>query len=292
MASSAADLEQQYSPSAWVQRVAPSEVVRLFAEAVTAAAQRARASLPCELDIRYGDGPEQRYSVLGTNVPDDAPLAVFIHGGYWQEMDLASSDGVALGFHRLGWRTVTVGYDLAPAVTLDEIVAQVRTVGRRILQMALDLRSRAVLLFGHSAGAQLVAMLLADWSTLGDSERPPIVAAVHISGVFDLEPLLHTSVNEKVGMDGACAQRNSPMRHVGAVTRISRARHLVLVGEHDSPEFRRQAREYASALKDAKCDATCHILPTRDHFDMCEALADADSDVMKLVKENLKDLIN
>ena len=84
MTSPAADLELQYSPSAWVRRVAPSDAVRLFAEAVTAAAQRARQSLRCQLDVRYGPGAEQRYSVLGTDVPDDAPLAVFIHGGYWQ----------------------------------------------------------------------------------------------------------------------------------------------------------------------------------------------------------------
>ena len=84
MTSSSAELERQYSPSAWVRRVAPSDAVRLFVEAVTAAAQMARQSLRCELDIRYGPGPEQRYNLLGTDVPDDAPMAVFIHGGYWQ----------------------------------------------------------------------------------------------------------------------------------------------------------------------------------------------------------------
>ena len=158
--------------------------------------------------------------------------------------------------------------------------------------MALGLRSRAVLLFGHSAGSQLAAMLLSDWSTLSDSERPPVVVTVHISGVFDLEPLLQTSVNDKVGMDRACAQRNSPMRETGALSRITGARHLVLVGEHDSPAFRKQAQEYACALRDADCDAMCHVLPTRDHFDMCEALANADSDVMRLLRESLKDLID
>ena len=168
---------------------------------------------------------------------------------------------------------------------------QVRAAGRRVLQLASSLGSRAVLLFGHSAGAQLVAKLLADWSTLAEGERPPRIAAVHLSGVFDLRPLLSTSVNDKLGMEGACAERNSPLLEVGALAGIASVRHLVIVGEHDSPAFRAQAEEYATALRDVGCDAIAHVVPNRDHFDICEALAEADSDVMQLVRKELKGLL-
>ncbi|XP_037084380.1 kynurenine formamidase-like [Pollicipes pollicipes] len=276
------ELERQYSPSAWVRRVAPSEVVRQFVEALTAQSQRARRSLPCDLGLRYGPGPEQRYNVLGTDVPDNAPLAVFIHGGFWQMMDLDSSDGVALGFRQLDWRTATVGYDLAPAVSLEQIERQA---------LALRQRSRALLLFGHSAGAQLAAAMLADWSTLPAAQRPLVGAAVYVSGVFDLEPLLSTTVNAALRLDAAGARRHSPLRQCATLAALPEFRHVVLVGEHDSPEFVRQTREFAAGLRQAGCRAVDHVVAGRDHFDVCEALADAGSDVMKVVQQQLADVL-
>lgn len=80
----AEELEKQYQPSKWVKRVPPGEAVAEFVATISEQAARARETLGCCAEVRYGPGPEQRYRVLGTDVPDDAPLAVYIHGGYWQ----------------------------------------------------------------------------------------------------------------------------------------------------------------------------------------------------------------
>jgi len=301
------------------------------------------------------------------DLPHTAPLAVFIHGGYWQELSLDISDGPALGFHSLGWRTVSLGYDMAPAVNMDQIVQQVRLAGRRILHLAAELRSSSILLFGHSAGAHLVAMLLADWSTLPHSERPLAGAAVYLSGVFDLEPLLETTVNEPLRMDVECARRNSPMYLMRQISQVSEFAHVVLVGAEESREFHRQSSEFAAALEEersvelcgdvesgvsksgdevSKCDevvskceevsrcdkvvsksdkivskcedvvskteyvmpksdqvvsksdqvvsksdsVVSEVLPGHDHFSICEALADPNSDVMTRVVACLQQL--
>ncbi|XP_037349767.1 kynurenine formamidase isoform X2 [Talpa occidentalis] len=106
--------------------------------------------------------------------------------------------------------------------------------------------SRGVYLCGHSAGAHLVSMmLLADWTKHGVT--PNIKGLFLVSGLYDLEPVLHTSENDALGMTLEDARRNSPQRLLEA-SRVPPGdpalRILVLVGQHDSPEFHLQSREF------------------------------------------------
>ena len=201
--------------------------------------ERARSFLPGLLDLAYGADPLERLDLFPAGA--DAPLHVFIHGGYWQAMDKADFSFLAEAWHARGVAFAVLNYGLCPTVTLDDIVAQMRRALPWLQAHAgeLGLDPARFQVSGHSAGGHLAAMLLAtDWSHRGGGlSMAPIHSAVSISGLFDLEPLRYTSMNEKVGMDAVVAQRNSPLGMRPAVD----APLLLAVGEHESADFHAQS---------------------------------------------------
>ncbi|XP_040386640.1 kynurenine formamidase isoform X2 [Cygnus olor] len=133
---------------------------------------------------------------------------------------------------------------------------------------------RGIYLCGHSAGAHLAAMVLCtDWTEFG--VVPDIRGAVLVSGLYDLEPILHTYVNDALNMSWEVAQRNSPMLCITqAVPAAAACEVLVAVAQHDSPEFRRQSQEYSQALRSAGWSVSLLDLATVDHFDIIEKLSE------------------
>ncbi|XP_031454827.1 kynurenine formamidase isoform X2 [Phasianus colchicus] len=133
---------------------------------------------------------------------------------------------------------------------------------------------RGIYLCGHSAGAHLAAMVLStDWTEFG--VVPDIRGAVLVSGVYDLEPLLHTYVNDALNMSLEVAQRNSPILCITqAVPVAASCEVLVAVAQHDSPEFRRQSQEYSQALRLAGWSVSLLDLASVDHFDIIEKLSE------------------
>ncbi|XP_064378967.1 kynurenine formamidase isoform X2 [Dromaius novaehollandiae] len=264
------ELEEQYSPSRWSPRLGPDAVVEAHVEAVTAGTQRARASTQTLLHVPYGDGNGEKLDIyLPADRSGAFPVLVYIHGGYWQHLSKDASGFAAPALVSQGVAVVAVGYNIAPKGHMDEMVAQVRrslaflvqqysrirmSPGRMCCAVPSYTRSwlllpSGVYLCGHSAGAHLAAMVLStDWAEYGVT--PDIRGAVLVSGVYDLEPVLHTYVNDALNMSREVAQRNSPMLCVtGAVPAAGACEVLVAVAQHDSPEFRRQSREYFQALR-------------------------------------------
>ncbi|XP_057265625.1 kynurenine formamidase isoform X2 [Pezoporus wallicus] len=145
---------------------------------------------------------------------------------------------------------------------------------------------RGIYLCGHSAGAHLAAMVLAtDWTEYG--VVPDIKGAVLVSGVYDLEPILHTYVNDALHMSREVAQRNSPLLHIApAAPAAAACKVLVAMAQHDSPEFRRQSREYVLALRAAGWSVSMLDLAGVDHFDIVEKLSE-DSYILTQVILNM-----
>ncbi|XP_064323279.1 kynurenine formamidase isoform X2 [Phalacrocorax carbo] len=99
--------------------------------------------------------------------------------------------------------------------------------------------------------------------------------AVLVSGVYDLEPILHTYVNNALNMSWEVAQRNSPMLCITPEAPAATACEvLVAVAQHDSPEFRRQSQEYSQALRAAGWSVSLLDLAGVDHFDIIEKLSE------------------
>jgi arylformamidase len=198
-----------------------------------------RASHPvAELDLPYGPGPRQALDLFWPDAGRSAPLAMFVHGGYWAMLDRTLFSHLAAGLLAHGVAVAMPSYDLCPQVSLETLVGQVRAAAAFLARR----HGRAMLAAGHSAGGHLAAMLLAtDWSAHG-LPRGTVRAALPISGLFDLEPLLATTVNLPLGLDEATARLLSPVHMASPGLPL----HAVVGGE-EGAEYTRQSRSIAEA---------------------------------------------
>ncbi|MFJ9041541.1 alpha/beta hydrolase [Streptomyces sp. NPDC102406] len=259
----ATDLDREYSPSS---RVTDLDV-HLARYATDSA--RARADLPAHLDLPCGPLPEQRLDLFPAPDPH-APLHVFVHGGYWQELSKAEAAFAARDFVAAGISFAALGYGLAPRHRLRALTASVGDSLRRIAtgRARLPVTPRAVHLGGHSAGAHLVASALLD---AADRDEPGLFAsATLISGVYDLEPLRHTYVNDALGMDAAEAGECSPLRRLPAALPPL----VVALGANETDAFAAQHRRFVAAARAGGTDVTDLVVPGRHHFDLPFDLAD------------------
>jgi arylformamidase len=220
-----------------------------------------------ELDLPYGPSERQAIDLFWPSDARDAPLVIYMHGGYWQSNDRKPFSHVARGLVAHGVAVALPGYDLCPTVTMAALVEQVRDA----IAFLARRHGRAVLATGHSAGGHLAAMLLAtDWISRG-LPAGTVKAALPISGLFDLPPLIHTTVNNPLGLDEAEARRLSPLFMPAPGLPI----HAV-VGSTEGAEYTRQASSIAQAW-----GGTWEAAPERNHFDVIEPLADPDSALVR-----------
>lgn len=240
------------------------------------------------LDIAYGARERERLDLFPAKRGDKSPAVIFFHGGYWQRFDKSVFSFVAQGLVRRGVSVLLPSYDLCPTVRLEWIVGQARQAVAWAWRHAPELRidRRRLLVMGHSAGGHLTAMLAAtDWPALAPDLPSDLVAgAVPISGLFELEPLRHTSVNKGLQLDAASAAANSPRNHPP----LTRAPQLVVCGELEPAEFHRQSDDYATAFRTAERPMHRYTVPGRDHMNELDDLADERSElfahVMALVR--------
>ncbi|WP_030666504.1 alpha/beta hydrolase [Streptomyces cellulosae] len=259
-------LDREYSPSS---RVTDLDV-HLARYATDSA--RARADLPVHLDVPCGPLPEQRLDLFPAPDPH-APLFVFVHGGYWQELSKSEAAFAARGFLAAGISFGALGYGLAPRHSMRAITAAVSDSLRRICtgRSPLPTAPQAIHLGGHSAGAHLVASALLDADGLHPSGT--IASATLISGVYDLEPLRHTYVNDALGMDAAEARDCSPLHRMP--TRLPRL--VVALGENETDAFTEQHHQFVGAAREGGTEVTDLVVPGRHHFDLPFDLADPDT---------------
>ncbi len=222
-----------------------------------------------ELDLAYGPSPRQRLDLFW---PDGdhaaAPLALFIHGGYWQALDRSFFSHMAAGLAVHGVGVAVASYDLCPDVGVATIVEQMRGATAFLHRR----HGGPVFAFGHSAGGHLAAMLLAtDWAA-GGLPSGLVPAALGISGLFDLAPLLATIWNAKLRLDAADARRLSPVHLPPPGTPFHAA-----VGEREGAEYARQSRAIAEAW-----GGTWSVLAGDDHFSAIAPLADPASSLVRL----------
>ena len=232
-----------------------------------------------ELNVAYGPHTRERLDLF---LPEatNAPLFAYIHGGYWQWND--KEPFVFLGEHLVagGAAFANIEYALCPTVSLSELTDQIRRalayLWREANKFGYD-RNRIVV-SGHSAGGHLTAMMMAtDWSTFADGLPSDLVAAgLPISGIYDVEAVRLTPLNDLVRMDEAEARALSPM----FLPPVSRAPMTVVVGGAESEEFHRQADEFAAAWRKTGVAADVVTAPGRDHFTVLNALAEPGHDVL------------
>src|SRR5262249_43045840 len=146
------------------------------------------------LDLRYG--PDERNRIDLFEAKRNAPLLVFIHGGYWQMRSKELFAFVAAGPLPHGGRLALVGSPPGPEKRLDGIVAEIKEA-----LSYLDDAGNRIVCCGWSAGGHLTAMAM---------QHPAVNAGLAISGIYDLEPIRQCYVNDKLKLDLHESLRNSP----------------------------------------------------------------------------------
>jgi len=251
------ELDAQYDTS----RPLPPGAVPAYLERFAAESARARETCAFET-IRYGAHERETLDFF-PNGGAGAPLFVWVHGGYWRRMSKDESSLVAPPLVRAGANVAVLNYPLAPGPTLDEIVASARAGFAAATERARAAGGDAERTFagGHSVGAQLAAMIACAF---------PVRGLFALSGLYDLEPLRHSHVNDWIAMDAATAERNSPLQH----RPLGTPELVIATGEREQSEFRRQQRDFAHAWRMWGGTVRAIPAPGHDHFSIVLELID------------------
>jgi len=239
------------------------------------ASEFARAHGSRRIDVVYGSTPAETLDVFPTPRAN-APVLVFIHGGWWRTLDKSDQSFIAPVFNQAGALVVIPNYGLCPAVTIETIALQLTRAliwtHRNAALYGGD--PQRIVVAGHSAGGHLAAMMLScDWRAI-DAKLPArlVRGALSISGVFDLEPIRHTPfLKGDLRLTPASVQRLSPVRFPRPSGPL-----YATVGALESEEFLRQNQAIRDAWG-AKSVPVCETVPGTNHFDVLRALADPQS---------------
>jgi arylformamidase len=261
------DFEAEYNNRARVP-----EHPAIFARWTRDADNFRSAHANAELRLSYGRSAREHIDLYWPSVKRDAPIVLFIHGGYWRSLAPAMFSHVAAGANPHGLAVALAGYDLCPDVTIARIIEEVRAAAIFLWRR----HGRKLVACGHSAGGHLAACLLAtDWKKRApDLPADLVPAAFSISGLFDLTPLVGISMNADLRLDTAEARRVSPLfweAPAGARTLDA------WVGGNESGEFLRQSRAIADAWGQKGVAARYVEVEGADHFTIVDPLCDPKS---------------
>lgn len=235
------EFERQFNPRAVI---AEMETV-LERRRELAAATLAR--LPYTGGISYGPCARQTMEIFPPDPAAEKACAdlLFFHGGYWRAGHGRENCFVAESFTAAGGTVAMASYDLCPQVGIGDIVGQAKEALAWTVANGADhgIDPGNLWIGGHSAGAHLCAMLLAD------PETPPVAGALLVSGIFDIAPVLNITVNAEIQATEADIAPWSPLDHPP----VQPTAMVVAVGADESTEWRRQSDLYADAARAAGC---------------------------------------
>ena len=238
-------------------------------------------------DLAYGVKPAEKLDLFIPAGGGPHPLMIFIHGGYWRAMDKDVHAFPALSFVPDGIALASINYTLAPAADMDEIVGECRVAlawcHRNAAELNID--PDRIHVSGHSAGGHLTAMMLVtDWPAF-DPDLPAglVKSGVPISGLYDLEPIRLTYLNEDVRLTEDLAARNSPV----ALVPRGPGSMVIAAGGIESGEFHRLQTELVENWRPHIDDIEAVAMPGLHHFNVVTALGEADSPLYRAARRRI-----
>ena len=231
------------------------------------------------LDLRYG--PRERNRIDFFKAREQAPTLLFIHGGYWQNRAKEVFAMFAEGPMAHGINVALIGYTLAPDATLDQIVAEIHAGIDYLAGQLPDLGGDGsrIAVSGWSAGGHLTSMALSN---------PNVRAGMAISGIYDLEPIRHSYLNAKLGLDEASSRRNSPMMQVGGASNPL----SLVVGDAELPLLRQQTADFAGHRAQYGLPVTYEEISGADHFTIMHEMGSPTGRITTLIRQLLERTAN
>jgi arylformamidase len=222
-------------------------------------------------DLRYGPGQRQVLDVFPATAPG-APILIWFHGGYWRALSKDHYAFLAPTFQSAGAAVVLVNYDLCPAVTLAELLAQTRSALHWVRAHAAEMSGDGdrLILAGNSAGAHICAMALQHAVSADPAPLAAIRAAAFVTGIYDLAPVPRIPVQEELRLTQADVRNLSPV-HLPVGRRVQS---LVAVGADEPELWIEQSERYHAKLAEAGTAADYMSVVGRHHFSITRDLAD------------------
>ncbi|KAL7047430.1 hypothetical protein ACKWTF_002903 [Chironomus riparius] len=289
---SSRDLEKEYDTTQWSQRITdPVELLQAHDDYSNTVSEANRYAVNCLLNTQYGETFRQQLDIYGVNLPFDAPIIVYVHGGFWQRSNKHTASYAVKPFVEDHAKVIVIDFDLCPNVTLSEVVKQFEKAVERIFSYAGEHNPKSVSFIGHDSGAHLITYLLSEdmISRLGDKFK--LLKHVYlISGVYDVSELRNTEILNRENLLSITDEnvvQLSPVKldfkHLSKYDIVVDA----FVGSDESPAFQKQSREFIAHLKQAKLQANYHLMEGLDHYNIVEKLSENTYEITEKVINNL-----
>jgi arylformamidase len=234
-----------------------------------------RARHGAHLDLQYG--PRERNRIDFLKAAPNAPTLLFIHGGYWQMRSKSAFTLFAAGPMAHGINVALIGYTLAPDATLEQIVAEIHAgidyLAGRLPELGAD--AKRLVASGWSAGGHLTAMAMMN---------PHIKGGVAISGIYDLEPIRHSYLNVKLGLDETTSKRNSPMLLTTDATKPM----ALTVGGAELPLLRKQTADFAGHRAKSGSQVVYEEIPGTNHFTIMDEMVSPTGRITAMIRQVLE----
>jgi arylformamidase len=238
-----------------------------------APSEKIRKQPGARLDIAYGAAPRARLDYFPCGAPD-APLFVFIHGGYWLRNHKDMFAFAAEGPLAAGFDVAMAGYTLAPEARLTTMVEEIDAALTHLAEHTDDygFRRDRLIVGGWSAGGHLAAMML---------DHPAVHGVLAISGIFELEPVSLCYVNDVVQLSAEEVARLSPIR----LLKRRSVPITLLYGAEELPELRRQSTGFAEAAQVAGQPVRAAALTGHNHFTILDELRTPDGRIVEALRQ-------
>jgi arylformamidase len=251
-----------------------------------------RYSINCLLNTPYGESFRQQLDIYGVNLPFDAPIIIFVHGGFWQRSNKHTASYAVKPYVEHHAKVIVIDFDLCPDVSLSDVIKQFKKAVERVFSYAGEHKPKSVSFIGHDSGAHLITYLLSEdmISRLGHDKFKLLKHIYLISGVYDVSELRQTDVLNRenlLSITDANVDDLSPIKSSFGHLSKYNVTFDAYVGGDESPALQKQTREFVAHLKKEKLHANFHKLDDLDHYDIVEKLSEINYDITQTIIGNL-----
>ena len=229
---------------------------------------------PIEKNIFFGSHPQECLDIFPSTIPL-AKTMIFIHGGYWHLLDKALFYFITATFLKQNVTTVFVNYPLAPAASINTIVMSCRNAMRWLHDNIVRFNGNPLQMYvmGHSAGGHLACMMSVE------EEMDFLRGMISLSGLFRLEPLMLSNLNDILGLDTETATRNSPV--------LLEPRNfcplLLAAGTNETDEFKDQTMEMYSGWENKHSSLNLLQVKGKNHYSILDAVTERNSPLQSVI---------